>query len=533
MLQNMHMRKILLMAGSAGLMMATGCNTDLLNQYPKDRYIEDVFWTSPEKADAGLSGCYSVLRNDGLYGGKGSNNATALWEETASPNAYNYSNSMGYNAIASGLQQSNSGGVISGRWSDAYGGIGRCNTFLVKVEDVPGMDAAVKDRMKGEAFFLRGLYYFLLQNYYGDVPLILDPPDPVTQSSLPRTERAQVVAQIIKDLDSAELKLPYKYTAAIDKGRATKGAAMALKAKLLLYEASPLFGGASNTQKWKDAADAAKKLMDLSGQTGYGLFPDYRQLFMIANENNKEVIFDVQYMFPNQGSSFDLICRQYGTNQPLLGLAQAYLMEDGLPAAQSPAYDPANPYLHRDPRLYGTMTFPGDTYMGEVVTNTRFAITGFGMKKFSIYDREKPPSDKASLVNGQSETNFIVLRYADVLLMFAEAQNEVSGPNSDIYDALDTLRGRVGMPKIARDKTQKELQDIIRFERRIELAGEGQYYNDIRRWKTAEVELNGDVYKYDGSRLETRKFNPARDYWWPIPLTERDLNPALEQNDLY
>src|SRR5690606_21110275 len=145
-------------------------------------------------------------------------------------------------------------------------------------------------------FFLRAFYYFLLQNYYGDVPLILDPPDALTQSDLPRTERTQVVAQILKDLDSAELKLPYKYTAATDKGRATKGAAMALRAKLLLYEASPLFAGTPTAEKWKDAADAAKRLMDASAQTGYGLFPNYRQLFMIANENNKEVIFDVQYM---------------------------------------------------------------------------------------------------------------------------------------------------------------------------------------------------------------------------------------------
>lgn len=529
----MHMQKILFTAGVAGLFIATGCNTDLLNTAPTDRYVESTYWTTPEAARAGLTGCYSILRNDGVYGGKGSNNATALWEETASPNAYNYSNSMSYNAIASGLQQSASGGVISARWADCYGGIGRCNTFLAKVDEVTSLPAAEKDRMKGEAYFLRSLYYFLLQNYYGGVPVILDPPNKETQSDIPRAPRADVVAQIFRDLDSAELKLPYKYTAAGDKGRATRGAAMALRTKLLLYEASPLFAGTNNTQKWKDAADAAKDLMDLSGQTGYGLFEDYRQLFMPANENNKEVIFDVQYMFPNQGSSFDLICRQYGTNQPLLGLAEAYLMDDGLPAAQSPRYDPANPYLNRDPRLYGTMTFPGDMYMGEVVTNTRFAITGFGMKKFSIYDREAPPADKASLVNGQSETNFIVLRYADVLLMFAEAQNEFGGPNADVYDALDTLRGRVGMPRITRDKTQEQLRSIIRHERRIELAGEGQYYNDIRRWKTAETELNGDVFKYNGDRLETRKFNAARDYWWPIPLGERDLNPALEQNDFY
>jgi hypothetical protein len=527
------MRKILLFAGVAGLTLATSCNTDLLNTAPTDRYLESTFWTTPEAARAGLTGCYSILRNDGIFGGKGSNNATALWEETASPNAYNYSNSMSYNVIASGLQNSSSGGVISARWADCYGGIGRCNTFLKKVDEVPNLSATEKNRMKGEAFFLRSFYYFLLQNYYGGVPIILDPPNKETQSDIPRATRQEVVVQIMKDLDSAEQRLPYKYAAVTDRGRATKGAAMALKAKLLLHEASPLFAGTPTAQKWKDAADAAKKLIDASGQTGYGLFANYRQLFMPANENNKEVIFDVQYIFPNQGSSFDLICRQYGTNQPLLGLAQAYLMKDGLPANQSPFYRTDSPYLNRDPRLYGTMTYPGDIYMGDTVTNTRFAITGFGMKKFSIYDSAQAPAGKESLVGGQSETNFIVLRYADILLMYAEAQNEFAGPSADVYDALDTIRGRVGMPKIARNKTQAELRSIIRHERRIELAGEGQYYNDIRRWKTAEVELNGDVYKYSGDRLETRKFNPARDYWWPIPLTERDLNPALEQNDLY
>lgn len=527
------MQKILLMAGGAALLMAAGCNTDLLNTRPNDRYTESTYWTTPEAARAGLTGCYSILRNDGVYGGKGSNNATALWEETASPNAYNYSNSMSYNVIASGLQNSASGGVISSRWADCYGGIGRCNTFLKKVDEVAALDAVEKDRMKGEAYFLRAFYYFLLQNYYGDVPLILDPPDNATQGDLPRTPRAEVVTQIKKDLDSAELKLPYKYAAAADRGRATKGAAIGIRAKLLLYEASLLFAGANDANKWKAAADEAKRLIDLSGQTGYGIFANYRSLFLPANENNKEVIFDVQYVFPNQGNSFDLISRQYGTNQPLLSLATAYLMADGLPASQSPLYRADSPYLNRDPRMYGTMAYPGDMYMGEKVTNTRFAITGFGMKKFSIYDREKPPADKASLVDRQSETNFIILRYADVLLMFAEAQNEFAGPDNNVYNALDTLRGRVGMPKIARNKSQTEMRAIIRLERRIELAGEGQYYNDIRRWKTAEVELNGDIYNYKGDRLETRKFDPKRDYWWPIPLGERDLNPALEQNDFY
>src|SRR5690606_8329089 len=212
--------------------------------------------------------------------------------------------------------------------------------------------------MKGEARFLRGLYYFMLENYYGGVPLILEEPDPDTQSDLPRTPREEVVAQIIKDLDRAALVLPeVKYTGG-NVGRATKGAALALKARVLLYEASPLFNPSNDLNKWKAAADAAKAVMDLT-EAGYGLFNDYRGLFLPQNENNQEVIFDVQYIFPGLGTSFDLIGKQYNTNAPLLDLAQAYETKDGLPV------DPAEPYENRDPRLYGTIFFPGDTLMEE------------------------------------------------------------------------------------------------------------------------------------------------------------------------
>ncbi|MGX5818807.1 RagB/SusD family nutrient uptake outer membrane protein [Chitinophaga lutea] len=530
----MNQIKQLLTAGCTALLISTGCNTDLLNTKPSDRYTESTFWQTPEAANAGLVSCYSSLRDDGVYGGKGSNNATALWEETASPNAYNYSNSMSYNSIAAGLHSSNSGGVISARWSDCYEGIGRCNTFLARIDDVPGMDANLVSRMKGEAYFLRGLYYFLLQNYYGAVPLITDPPDKETQAALPRTPRTEVVAQVLKDLDSATNKLPWKYTAVTDRGRATKGAAMSLKARVLLYEASPLFAGGSDPAKWQAASDAAKAVIDTKGSSGYGIYSNYRALFLPQNENNLEVIFDVQYIFPLQGNSFDLICRQYNTNAPLQDLAKAYLMTNGLPITNpASGYNPASPYANRDPRLNATFTYPGDTYMGAVINDKRFAITGYGMKKFSIYDKEAPPADKASLVDRQSETNFIVLRYGDILLMYAEAQNEAAGPNAAIFDALDALRTRVGMPKVDRTLNQTQLRNLIRLERRVETAGEGLYYNDIRRWKTAETQLNTDIYNWKDQRLETRKFDPQRDYWWPIPSTERELNPNLEQNPLF
>ncbi len=517
----------------AAAYLTAGCNKSLLDSNPQDRYLESTFWVTPEAANAGLVGCYNILRSSGVYGAA-ANSTLPLFEETASPNAYNYGNTQGYNSIANGQQTPATGGVIQSRWAACYGGIGRCNTFLAKVDNVE-MDETLKNRMKGEARFLRAFYYNMLQVHYGAVPLILDPPDPTTQSDLPRTERAKVVERILIDLDSAAPVLPLKYSSAADKGRATKGAALGLKARVLLFEASPLFNTTNDNNKWKEAANAAKAVMDMAGSAGYKLFiGGYRQLFLPANENNSEVLFDVQYMYPDQGSAFDLIAKQYNSNAPLLDLANAYEMKNGLPITDpASGYDPAKPFENRDPRFYGHIVYPGDTFMNEKVTETRFAITGFGGKKYSIYDKGAAPAGQGDLKDGQSETNFIVLRYADILLMYAEAQNEVAGPDQSVYDAINAVRTRAGMPAIATNHTKEELREIIRHERRVEFAGEALYYNDIRRWKTAEIVLNATIYNWKGAALETRKFNPARDYWWPIPQTQRDLNPNLEQNPNY
>jgi hypothetical protein len=512
----------------AGLgMLLSNCNKSLLDTSPNNKYVESNFWESEAAAQAGLAGCYGVLTTSGMFGG----DATPLFEETASPNAYNYGNTAGFNFIAEGLQSASSSGIIPDRWKACYSGIGRCNTFLVKVDEVP-MDDALRARMKGEAYFLRALYYFTLQNYYGDVPLVLDPPDRTTQTDLPATPREQVIAKIYSDLDSAAAILPLKFTGG-DVGRATKGAALALKARVSLFEASPLFNADNDNNRWQKAADDAQAVMDLSG-AGYGLYANYRELFLPQNENNKEVIFDVQFIYPDLGNSFDLIDKQYNSNAPLLDLAETYEMKNGLPITDpASGYDPADPYKDRDPRLYQTIVFPGDTFMTVPVTPTRFAITGYGLKKYSIYDKGAPPAGMSDLKAGQSETNYIILRYADILLMYAEAKNEISGPDASVYDALNQVRERAGMPDIAGTYTKDELREIIHHERRIEFAGEGTYYNDIRRWKTAEQVLNATIYKYDGSAIETRKFLPERDYWWPKPQTQLDLNPGLVQNTGY
>jgi len=512
-----------------------GCSKNELDTQPLDRYTEETYWTTEKNATAGLTGCYAALRNAGVYGG----NATVLWEDAATPNAYDYGNSNGFSLIALGTQTADNAGtgtidagIISTRWRDCYAGIGRCNTFLAKVDPVP-MDDALKTRMKAEAKFLRALYYSLLEMYYGGVPLILDAPDLQSQGQLPRNPRTDVVQQVLKDLEDAAAVLPTKYGSA-DKGRATKGAALALKARVLLFEASPLNNTTNDINKWKLAAAAAKVVIDSATAFGYGLFPNYRSLFLPANENSQESVFDVEFKIPELGNSFDLIDRQYNTNAPLRDLIDAYDMKDGLPPAQSPLYDATKPYDNRDPRMYQTIVYPGDTYIGTVTTATSpFKITGYGVKKYSIYDKEA----NSNLINQgfKSETNYMVIRYADVLLMYAEAQNEAQGPDASIYNALNLIRQRAGLNpyQVPAGLSQSQMRDFIRHERRMELALEGFYYTDIRRWKTAEQVMNVTIYNSQNQAILTRSFNRDRDYWWPIPQTQRDVNHNLDQNPNY
>ncbi|WP_207515285.1 RagB/SusD family nutrient uptake outer membrane protein [Longitalea luteola] len=502
------------------------CSKKALETTPTDRYTEETFWVSERNAVAALSGCYAVMTENGIFGG----DATPLWEETVTPNAYNYIDEMGFNAIASGTHTAVNSLIIYHRWNDAYRGIGRCNTLISKITEI-SMNDNLRNRMIAEAKFLRALYYTVLETYYGGVPLILDPPDPRAHGSLPRNSREEVVTQILKDIDEAASVLPVTYPAA-DKGRATKGAALGLKARILLFEASPLINTTNDINKHTAAVNAAKAVMDLAPSAKYDLFPNYRQLLFPANENNPEVVFDVQFKAPElTGNSFDLIGRQFNTNAPLQDLVTSYDMADGLPADKSPLFDPNDIYKNRDPRFYQTIVFPGDTFMGNLVTHLApFTQTGYALKKYTVYDKEPT----TNLIGGlQSPTNYVVIRYADILLMYAEARNEAVGPDQSVYDAVNRVRARAQMPDLPAGLSKAEMREAIRKERRIEFAGEGFYYNDIRRWKTAEHVMNATIYDSENNVIQKRTFNPARDYWWPIPQAERDLNPELTQNSLY
>jgi hypothetical protein len=404
-----------------------------------------------------------------------------------------------------------------------YRGIGRANNVLAHINH-PDLviGASLKARITAEALFLRALFYFELVNLYGGVPQILDAPDFYTQKNLARDSKDVVLEQILNDLEEAARVLPLSYTGS-DIGRATKGAALALKARALLYES-----------RWPEAAAAAKDVIDLNV---YGLFKksgntpaqNYRQLFMPANENNQEVVFDIQYASPDYTHGWNLALDLQLNIAPLPDLVNSYLARDGKPVSESSVYNAANPYEERDPRLHATISVPGYQYKGEIISDTKYYSTGYAYKKYTTYeDGIKYASDVT-----QSPLNYIYIRYADVLLMYAEAKNEINDVDQSVYDALHLIRERAGMPDIPQGLLQSELRDAIRLERRIELAGEGLYYNDIRRWRTAEFVMNGAVHNSKGGVIQTRSFNKNRDYLWPISLVTLEQNPELEQNPNY
>jgi len=277
---------------------------------------------------------------------------------------------------------------------------------------------------------------------------------------------------------------------------------------------------------WEEAEKAAEEVIN---SKKYSLFSDYRNLFSRDHENNQEVIFDVQYLYPtfvHSGNGLDVVLRQFNSIAPTLDLVKAYDMKDG-----SSYTDGKDLYIDRAPRFYATIVHPGATYMGQIVTNDKFINTGYTFKKYSRYDTA------AATIDDKNDINIILMRYADILMIYAEARNErLYKPDQPIYDGINEVRNRpsVKMPLFDKTKdnfTKEQMRERIRHERRIEFAGEGWYYNDIRRWKIAKELMNGStVQKYDGSIIERRIFND-KNYLFPLPQQEVNDNPNLLPNN--
>lgn len=425
-----------------------------------------------------------------------------------------------------------------------------------------GIAPATLDRYLAEARFFRAWGYFNLLQRYGGVPLITktltdDSPE-LTAASASRDE---VLNLIFSDLDFASTKLPTPTTlGTADYGRIANTAALAFKARVALFEGTrSKFHNYGDAKKFLTiAANSAKAVIDSKQHALYT--GPYFNLFQYEGEGraNKENILVKQYgVSLTDRVTSHTYCRgilENGNKSPTKALVDSYLMKDGLPISKSPLYKApvvsTDVFVNRDTRLSDDVLKTGDSYIFTnpifKISSLVFAKTGFTFRKYW------------NIVDWNNQASFIdrnLIRYAEVLLIYAEAQYELteSISDSDLNLTINELRKRGGVAPLSNAFAQSNglsIRDEIRRERRVELAQEGFRYWDLIRWKTAEIELPKPIlgnyfFKEFGTTVKVnltpdnyiitqaasfRKFDPAKDYLWPLPINEIALNPNMKQN---
>lgn len=504
------------------MILAAGC-TKKLDQYPNYEISTPTYWKTASDATLALQGCYANVTNiayDYWYFDGASDNCYDQypWESAAT--------FISSGTFSAGTINGINGANAIGDYSNEYQSIRSCNTFLGNIGGVT-MDAATKTQYTGEVRFLRAFDYFLLAEMFGDVPLIVSSNTAV--DTLTPAKEATVISYVLSQLDSAANELP---SSPAGGGRASQGAALALKARVQLFY-----------QQWPDAAATALQVMN-SGN--YSLFKvkslsstdtldsysnlvsfanatdkqnfylglrSYQNMYFFANEGNPEFIFECQfsaaapYQYTGQSNGLATLLPPSDLNgwssiDPTQSLVDAYWNRDGStytpvsqavsagyynwPNTPAPAY--FNQFKNRDTRLYASVWYTGNPWNAYAPgysfawqgPNNNNSATGYNFRKLLDPAFANNPS-------WQAAQSFPLIRYAEVLLTYAEAKNEASGPDASVYAALDSIRSRAGMPFV--DPTvynnQAALRTLIQNERRIELAGEGTRYFDIRRWGIA------------------------------------------------
>lgn len=458
------------------------------------------------------------------------------------------------------------------KWAPCYKLIRKTNIFLSHIDHVnlAGADPEQIEalhRMKGEAYFIRAYANFQLFRRYGGVPIVDHVIESTENFNLPRNTEEEVVDFIVKDCDSATAILPLEQPNS-ELGRVTKGAAMMLKGKALLYFASPLHNPDNDVSRWKRAADASKAIMDLGI---YHIDANYVNLF--HTRHSSEIIFQstVNYNGDAQGKWATWVGMlrdaSWGNIQPTQNMVDAYEMKNGLAIDDANSgYDPQDPYKDRDPRLDFTIyrngsvfkqrpnAAPVQTYVGGLDgiyggPNINPKSVYYTQTGYNLGDKMSGPNSYLTPVPGSIGSHYwIFSRYGETLLNYAEAQNEaLSSPDQSVYDAIDEIRARpdVNMPPLPMGLSKSEMRERIHNERRVEMAFENSRFWDVRRWKTGMQVFNAPIYgmwitkdvpsgvlTFAKFEVEKRVYKSAYNLF-PIPQSEMDRNSALVQNPDY
>ncbi|HWV67989.1 RagB/SusD family nutrient uptake outer membrane protein [Chitinophaga sp.] len=562
-----------------------GCNKDFLEKKPLTEYEETDVWKDVGLVQAFVNDLYVQMRPGFLEV-----MLSSMTDESRFIHDYNTSRVVQGNASADDV------GAINdfARWDLHYKAIRNCNMFLEKIADVPITDENLRTRMTGEVHFMRAWYYHMLVRYYGGVPLITKTfnikGDEQEILSVKRATFDECIKFIAAECDLAAQQLPASYEAAAGKGRVTKGAALALKSRILLFAASDLFNDAkvpndlmgyksgSQKDRYKLAMDAAKVVMDLNTYSLYqpaaNPTDNYTRVFL--DKDNPELIFVKQYDKALLGTSHDLYngpngYHNWGGNVPIENFVTGYQMKDGTAFSWSNAAQAKAPYENRDPRFYATILYDGakwkprpsdaakvdpvgviqtgkyeapngkDSVWGldtrnSVIENWNGTYSGYYLRKFMDKNLD------AQFFRG--DQNWIFLRYAEILLNYAEAAMGY-GDEAGGRTVLNQVRQRAGMP--ATTASGADLWAVLKYERRYELAFEEHRFFDARRWRDAETVFNenakgievlgsqiaGHPFVYHVYSIQDRKFNKAKNYLLPLPANEIRKNSNLKQQEDY
>lgn len=479
----------------------------------------------------------------------------------------------------------NTGGApeVVDKWYHYFRGIRKVNIFLAKVDSVPlGSDetpesrAEIAKRMKAEARFLRAYFYWELVLRYGPVPIILDRLN-YDDENLNTYQRPETIKPcidfILNELDEIYPDLMNDIDVARSttlSGRITKGICKALKIRILLYMASPLYNTNNEIEKWQLAMQEAESFIYTLGHKGqkvYELMTDltpinaYEKAINVpAFQNNKEIIF---WRSNPKGdwwrSESPVSFGGYGGLCPSQNLVDMYDMadgkspftqydetgapvydENGIPVAINPSsgYSDQNPYANRDPRFYKTVLYNGSIWWNETIDTYEGGkdkpLGNTDATPTSYYNRKYHNEAAHYLYGGTVYRNWIIIRYAEILLNYAEARNEFIGPDQEVYNTLQLLRSRAGISgNLLTDRpgmTKEEMRNFIRKERAVELCYEEHRWWDVRRWKVADKALsrpiygmkivkNGNNFTYSRIKVQDRPFEPKM-YLYPIPEKE-------------
>ncbi|MEL7585864.1 MAG: RagB/SusD family nutrient uptake outer membrane protein [Prolixibacteraceae bacterium] len=533
------------------IILTFGCDDGFLDTAPYNGLSNAVIFNNDENATMAMNGVYNAMAQNAFYD-------WFLILTNIGPDGFSWGRApWGYNLVTgTGTSRDN---PITQLYINLHKPIVYANDVIAGLDGNEKVSETLRNRLIGEAKFVRGLCYFYLYNIYGGVVLI-DKPTPVSETYLPKSTVEEVKQLVIADFTDAIDRLPVTYETS-ELGRPTKGSAIAMLGKVYLYN-----------EQWSDAAEQLKKL--LSTPYSYDLTDNFGDSFYWQTQNNKESVFEIQYtMETDLGSNFE---QRYGNRsggkqgedycEASVTALSVFTNSDGTPIdlttipqqedyANEKAFGTAltNWYqttlANADVRLHQSIILPGSTFYGK--GNKDYKIYW----PYAPYVNATPPALRTTwttaalmpirkfltlgdenILNAKTcPTNFPIVRFADVLLMYAEAENEANGPSDAVYNAVNRVRKRAGVVDFSSGLSKDQMRREIWLERYRELMFETHLYFDVKRWKVAHTTdpifgLNRDELDFRLKKLFTRIFNKDKDYLLPIPGSEIDLNPLLEQN---